>query len=315
MLKKVKIVMNNLLDTYYDGIAKQIKPEFEFINNCIEHQGEKGTANEHILRNLIIKFLPKRFGIGSGIIIDQDGKQANQSDLIIYDTYFYPMILGLTSTHLFPVDIVYAAIEIKTTLDSKAANTSIENIQSIKMLNYIKEPFPYHGSSQNAALSIEYRTPTPPIGCVFGYRSKSKSFKTYQEWFINEENYNSINHNSFPELIVSLDQGIITKFNNEKYHCSPLPLCKEGKFVGTKNCPEIFKTLKGQYPEKQINYQGGDTFLIDEAKIFLTFLLKLNEMLNQKILSPKINFHKTYFKNRLKGYMEYLISNKPDGVD
>lgn len=310
--------MNNLLNVYYDGVTQQIKSEFEFINNCIEHQGEKGNANERILRDLIVKFLPKKFGIGSGIIIDQDGKQAKQSDLIIYDTYLYPMIFGLTSTHLFPIDIVYATIEIKTTLNSEAASKSIANIQSIKTLNYIKDPFPHHGASANAALSISIKNPTSPIGCVFGYRSSCEAFKTFQEWFIDKENYQS-DYTAFPDLIASMDQGFISKLDpkGSSFYCSPLPLIDECSnfFIGLTNRPEIFKELEKQYPKSKIDYQKGDTFLIDEAKVFLSFLLLLNNRLNQKILHPNIDFGKTYFKDRLKGYMEYFIPDKPRGIN
>ncbi len=276
--------MKNLLNTYYDGITQQIKSEFEFVNNYIEHQGEKGGANERILQELIIKFLPKKFGVGSGIIIDQDGKQAKQSDLIIYDTYLYPMIVGLTATHLFPIDIVYATIEIKTTLDSKSAMQAVENIQSIKKLNYIKNPFPNHGSSQNTALSVRFEKPTPPIGCIFGYKTHCESFKTFQEWFVSENNYHSMDHNVFPELIVSMDQGMISKLVSKKlgtlYPCTPLPLLIDGNFIGSTNHPDIFNEQKEKYPKSKIDYEKGGDFLIDETKVFLSFLLTLNIMFN-----------------------------------
>src|SRR2546429_5894837 len=110
--------MASIIEQYYRGITQQLRSEVNFINSLSKHQGVKGSGNEEILRDLLTKFIPKRYGVGTGIVVDKHGHQSRQSDIIIYDTFLYPSLLALATLHLFPVDIVYATIEVTTTLDS-----------------------------------------------------------------------------------------------------------------------------------------------------------------------------------------------------
>jgi hypothetical protein len=98
----------------------------------IGHAGEKGYANEQLLTNLLIKFLPKRCSIGSGIIIDSKGNRSRQVDIIVYDSYFHPELFAQGVTVLFPLDLVYMVIEVKTVLNKKTMTEAIDNITSVK---------------------------------------------------------------------------------------------------------------------------------------------------------------------------------------
>ena len=95
--------MSNILTTYYHGIAQQLRAEVDFINTLFQHQGVKGAGNEGVLRDLLIRFIPKRYSIGTGIVIDRFGNQSRQCDIVIYDTFLYPSLLSLATVHLFPV--------------------------------------------------------------------------------------------------------------------------------------------------------------------------------------------------------------------
>jgi hypothetical protein len=60
----------DILTQYYRGIAKQLRLEVDEINALFHNQGVKGEGNERALRKLLTKFIPKRYSIGSGVIID-----------------------------------------------------------------------------------------------------------------------------------------------------------------------------------------------------------------------------------------------------
>ncbi|HYT42334.1 MAG TPA: DUF6602 domain-containing protein, partial [Methylomirabilota bacterium] len=111
-----KMDEDNIIEQYYRGISQQLHAEVNFINTLFRHQGLKGEGNEQVLRELLMKFIPKKYGVGTGVVIDRLGQQSKQCDIVIYDAFQYPSLLSLTSVHLFPVDIVYATIEVKTTL-------------------------------------------------------------------------------------------------------------------------------------------------------------------------------------------------------
>src|SRR5262245_38744602 len=99
--------MDSVLKAYYRGIAARIRGEVDFINALFRHAGVKGEGNESVLRDLLRRFLPRRYGIGTGIVIDRTGKQSRQCDIVLYERQLYPSLLALTSVHLFPVDLVY----------------------------------------------------------------------------------------------------------------------------------------------------------------------------------------------------------------
>jgi hypothetical protein len=75
--------MNDVLEKYYQGITQQIRAEVDFINSLFKHQGLKGEGNETVLRDLLVRFIPKRFAIGSGVVIDRQGIPSRQCDIII----------------------------------------------------------------------------------------------------------------------------------------------------------------------------------------------------------------------------------------
>lgn len=54
------IIMSNILETYYRGIAQQLRAEVDFINTIFTHQGVKGDGNESILRNLLKTIYSKK---------------------------------------------------------------------------------------------------------------------------------------------------------------------------------------------------------------------------------------------------------------
>src|SRR2546421_11142416 len=100
--------MPGIISNYYQGILQQVRSEVDLINSLFKHQGIKGEGNETILRDLLRQFIPQKYGVGTGVIIDHNGNSSNQIDIIIYDAFLYPSLLSLTTVHLFPVDIVYA---------------------------------------------------------------------------------------------------------------------------------------------------------------------------------------------------------------
>lgn len=120
--------MSKIFEDYYKGIHGKLQSEINYINSIFDHQPTKGAANERLLRELIKKFIPSRFGVGTGVVIDKKGNQSKQIDIIVYDKMNYPSLFSLTHFHFFPVDIVYAVIEVKTCMDKEKAKEALGNI-------------------------------------------------------------------------------------------------------------------------------------------------------------------------------------------
>jgi hypothetical protein len=197
--------MSNILAQYYRGITHQLRSEVDFINTLFQHQGVKGEGNETVLRDLLTRFIPRRYGVGTGVVIDRYGTQSRQIDIVIYDTLMYPSLLSLTSVHLFPVDIVYATIEVKTTLTSASARESIENLASVKRLKIIEDQFML-AEPQGGGISYINYSPRPPLGFVFSYNSDALQFETFKDWYTPNSQYPPA---LLPNLVGCLDQGFV----------------------------------------------------------------------------------------------------------
>jgi hypothetical protein len=124
-----------------------------------------------------VKFLPKKYSIGSGIVIDRNGGRSNQIDVVIYDSHFHPELFSQGSGYLYPVDVVYMVIEIKTTMNKDKMKEAIENIRSVKRLDFI--------NSEVLSLSgrhLEIQPTSPPLGVIFGFKFDTQNFETFESW-------------------------------------------------------------------------------------------------------------------------------------
>lgn len=298
---------NSILKQYYKGLVEQINSEVQLINNVFHHNGLKGEGNENMLRDLLKKFIPKKYGIGSGLIIDKNGNQSRQCDIVIYDNYNYPELLSMSSVKLYPVDIVYAVVEIKTKLDSAKSKIAIENINSVLTLDYIKEKFRVNPTEPVTEVNLntvlfETKSTTPPIGMIFSYESLTTKIDTFMNWF-NPTRYPDIQ--KFPTHICCLDQGMIVINPNKENDIRPFifPLIT-GDLYHTVDT-NVLVTLNGKdwcinigdlYPFTEIDKMR---IILDQSKLLLNFILILTNLLRKKFISPRLDLRSQYLTNDL----------------
>jgi hypothetical protein len=98
------------------------------------HMGERGRIAEEIIKGILTRTLPKRFSIGTGVIISADGDCSPQIDIVIYDNFHNAPLLSEFGACLFPVEIVHATIEVKSTLTKKELQKSLTAIRTIRSL-------------------------------------------------------------------------------------------------------------------------------------------------------------------------------------
>ena len=117
---------------YVDGlksIAEEIKSKIAIL---IKHHGEKGRVVEGIVTDIFHKILPKRFSIGTGFIITKDGEYSSQLDIVIFDNHYNAPVPISRSISLFPVECVYATVEVKSKLDKTELIKSLKTIKQIR---------------------------------------------------------------------------------------------------------------------------------------------------------------------------------------
>lgn len=98
------------------------------------HMGERGRIAEEIIKSILTRILPKRFSIGTGVVISASGDCSPQIDIVIYDNFHNAPLLSEFGACLFPVEIVHATIEVKSVLTKKELEKSLAAIRELRSL-------------------------------------------------------------------------------------------------------------------------------------------------------------------------------------
>jgi hypothetical protein len=186
------------LDEIISSAGQQLRKDFAEIQACNPHAAERGSEAEEILRKFLREKLPRRFDVGSGIVIGSDNQISRQTDVIIYDAMNSPVYRTGSRLQILPRDNVASVIEVKSKLNKdelKDAAAKIANIKSIKTT-------PICGADQPVTFSDIITTDV--LGCVFAFDSYT-SMETLAE---NLKEINSAQDSSrWVDLVVVLDKG------------------------------------------------------------------------------------------------------------
>nr|WP_315240995.1 DUF6602 domain-containing protein [uncultured Flavobacterium sp.] len=109
------------------------------------HPGEFGSYRETLIHNWLRLYIPKKYGISSGFVINSENKISTQCDIIIYDIFHTPQIQTVENQKFFPIETVLAVGEVKSDINSFAdLKRYVEKLSEVKkMRSEIKKPRPY----------------------------------------------------------------------------------------------------------------------------------------------------------------------------
>jgi len=240
-----------------------------------------GSENEFALSSLIRDFLPSRFGVEtSGIVIDRHGNESKQCDIIIYDDQNFPKYFR----KVFPVELVYGVIEVKTNLTNGEAINALNNLEATFKLDFRPLLSNYWQTMSKEKNLIA----NPPFGMIFGYRSEVAKFETFSDWFALSNVHRGIqlDNNIRTLTIASLDKGII-KMESSNLWVERWALIAE----------------EDAYSRSFITKVDEREVYIDPAKVLLTFLETLWQRLWQHHLHPGFD---------IRSYMSYQMSSFDD---
>lgn len=110
---------------------------YSYSQEVLHQSTDLGYAREHFVKEVLLNFLPKSVVIGSGEIVDGDGRRSGQQDIIVYRADF-PVITSLTPVNVFLAEGVIATIEVKSDLSTGEPSlfTAFNNVQ--KVLSLVK---------------------------------------------------------------------------------------------------------------------------------------------------------------------------------
>jgi len=100
-----------------------------------KHTYEKGMRREQAAIEFLREFLPPRYGVARGEIVDSKGGVSRQCDIVVYDALHAPVLQRAEASQLFPAECVYAVIEVKPSLDRGSLPKAVANIAAAKALD------------------------------------------------------------------------------------------------------------------------------------------------------------------------------------
>ena len=128
----------------------------------VTNAGLRGLIRESLVENLFEPLLPSPYRVGTGIIVDHEGAQSNQSDIIVWNNAIHPPLFTARGAGIYAVESVLATVEIKSTLAAKDYEQTFVNAIKLATMSYI-------GKANVPDRAI------PPVNLIFAFNSRTKA--------------------------------------------------------------------------------------------------------------------------------------------
>ncbi|MDP3029706.1 MAG: hypothetical protein Q8O04_09470 [Deltaproteobacteria bacterium] len=155
----------------------------------IYHPTAKGYESELNWIGLLRAYLPERYTVDSGFVVDHKGNISEQIDIVVYDRHFTPFIFRGENVVYIPAEGVYAIFEVKPHFDQKNCNYAVKKLKSVKALKRTSASFSH-------ILGKDKKEPFDVVGGILTKEIKSKKC------------FDKIKIDSELSIVLSLDYGI-----------------------------------------------------------------------------------------------------------
>jgi hypothetical protein len=129
------------------GLQKQMTARMMTQNCALNHGGTKGAARERNFIELLGTYLPRRYRVGQGFVLDCHGRCSDQIDVVIYDRQYSPFLFKEEGTFYIPAEGVYAVFECKTSLSKSTLQFAGNKAASVRRLNRTSAPITHAGGT------------------------------------------------------------------------------------------------------------------------------------------------------------------------
>jgi hypothetical protein len=161
-------------------LAKQDEMEAALSANrrVMPHQGEKGAAAELRWRDMLADYLPRRYSVQGGFVIDHRGEVSEQIDVIVHDAQYSPFLFQAGTSCFVPAESIYAVFDAKQEISKATVEATGDKVASVRRLArtsggiYTNHGGPYPGKQPGdqpilgGILAVE-STWTDPFGNSF----------------------------------------------------------------------------------------------------------------------------------------------------
>jgi hypothetical protein len=117
----------------------------ELSSKSITHNGVMGDVNEQHFIEVLRKYLPRRYEVDQGIVIDSNGATSDQIDVVIFDHQYTPTLLDQQAHRFIPAEAVYCVLEVKPTISKQYLDYAADKARSVRRLERTSVPIPHAG--------------------------------------------------------------------------------------------------------------------------------------------------------------------------
>lgn len=110
------------------------------LSSVHDHPGAKGDNSEVTWRDMLSKYLPYRYKVDKGFVIDFEGASSQYIDIIIYDRYYSPIVFSENDVLYIPAESVFAVIESKQILNKGHVEYAADKAKSVRKLKRTSAP-------------------------------------------------------------------------------------------------------------------------------------------------------------------------------
>lgn len=120
---------------YFAQIADEMKGRSDRVRlGFSTHRLTAGENREGIVADFLREYLPKAFGVDTGLILSKSGEFSNQADIVVVDQAYNAPLFPSSTKHLWLIESVYTLIEVKTTLSPSDISDAIQKCRRFKTL-------------------------------------------------------------------------------------------------------------------------------------------------------------------------------------
>jgi hypothetical protein len=146
-----KIDIQNL----FSALDREMKLKLSSNIDEIHHSGTKGTESELNWIGLLNRYLPERYKVSSGFVVDHKGNLSDQIDVIIYDRHFTPFIFHGENVVYIPAEGVYGVFEVRPEFSKQNYDYAVTKLESVRTLERTSANFVHiSGSDKKQVFDI-----------------------------------------------------------------------------------------------------------------------------------------------------------------
>src|SRR4051794_28064191 len=123
------------------------------------HPTAKGDIGEDAWREVLDRFLPRRYQVSKAFVLDAHGQTSDQIDVVVHDRHFCPLLFEEHGQCYIPAESVFAVFEVRPELDKGVVEYAQAKARSVRRL---------HRTSRSLVDRGEQRPPRAPFEIIAG---------------------------------------------------------------------------------------------------------------------------------------------------